>query len=263
MTLKIEKKKHKKKNIFLILLKNHMPFRNRKNRRKTYRKSKMPLSRAQVSAIKKISQVQTKKLAETKMKSKEVNDQLIGQDDQGYVISDISSLTQGTDNENREGDKAHGIGCQIGYTIQNTNTSVNYLARVVLIESDEGEYNDATDNWLLSTANEPLALSAGDPQDCLRSLNRKDFKGRVLYDRLHKLYVQETANRSGGGCMQFVKSKFFKFNHSRTFANDSSTSSTKHNLRCLVIVRAIDGSTPTAGQDVNFHFNSRYYFKDF
>lgn len=226
-----------------------------------YRKSKgrgrLPLSKAQTKAIKKIATKSIMRTAETKMLPVEHLDQKIGPDDACMVFSDLNQISQGSDNENRIGDEIIQRGLQMCYSVGvSTASEYYYFIRVLLVSADKGEGDSTSDTFLTSTANEPKVCTANDSMDILRSINRKQLK--VHFDKVHSL---RGGVNSGPNHTHYKK--FLKLRGKRYFPNDASNES-EHatNLRLVVIVRDSDGNTIPAGNDINFNFYSRYYYKD-
>lgn len=236
--------------------------------KKVYRKRKVcskpkksMLSRRQIASIAKKA---IYKQAETKMKSTETDAVAIGADDQSYVINTLSTVAQGSDNENRIGDSILQTGIQFKYCI--TMSQVSYAnpvaVRVVFYKSDKDVFNSTSANFLVSTANEPVAPTANDNLDIVRSLNRKQLN-RILYDKTHMIGSSNTGLQKGP--VAVYRTVFKKlYNKKVYFPNDASTESEHDNIRCLVIVRDAAGGTATAGQaDIDFTLMTRFYYKDF
>lgn len=231
-----------------------MPYVKKSNR-KNNNKNKV-LSTKQVANIAKRA---IHKEAETKMKSQEVSAQAIGPDDAGYINNGISTIAQGSDNENRVGDSLLQTGLQFRYFIEN-NGGRHYMVRVILFKTRKDEYNNAsTSEFLLSTANEPLTLTANDQLDIVRSFNRKSI-GKVLYDRVHQIADSASTN----GYATIFNTKFFKLGNKKVhFPKDSATETDYDNIRMLCIVRDASGGAIAAGNDIKFTLMTRYYYKDF
>lgn len=227
---------------------------------KTKNSRNLPLSKAQYKAVQKATTKALMKQSETKFKANELDAQAIGPDDACYVFNDLSSIAQGIDNEQRIGDRIVGTGIQLKYMFECTSANpINYLVRMMLISCREGEFDATTDNFLVNTSNEPLAPVANDNMDVVRSLNRKEYK--VLLDRNFSISSQTTSTGNGVGIR--YGTKFFKFKHNRAFKSDANSTSEEDNLRLIIIVRDVGGSSVAAGNDIALTINSRYYYKDF
>lgn len=229
-------------------------------RKKYTRKSKLPLSKAQYKAVQKASQKAIMKQAETKYKATELDAEPIGPDDQCYVFSNLSNLAQGTDNEQRIGDRVIGTGLHLKYMIELPTTSAtnqHYLVRMILINADESEYINPSDQFIVNTAGDRISFTANDNMDVVRSLNRKKFK--VLMDKNFSL----SYSQAGNGIPVRYGTKFFKFKHDRLFSLDANTSSSHNNLHLVVLCRSASGATVGAGEDIKLTVNARYYYKDF
>lgn len=237
-----------------------MPYarKTKKTTRKGKGKPRMP--RSSYKTVQKIVNRTLMKKSETKMFPLEVDATLIGPDDTGYLTT-LSSVASGTDNENRNGDSIYATGCNIKYYFENQSSNpFNYLVRIVIFKSDKGQFNDNTDSFLLSTANEPLALTANDNLDIIRSLNKRQHGMKVLFDKVHKI-SSSTTTTTGNQCV--FRNLFFKFKTKRYFTVDGNNESEYNNLRCLVVVRDAGGDTVSINNDIAFTLMSRYYYKDF
>lgn len=235
-----------------------MPQR-KKNYRRYKAKGKLPLSSSQVKAIQKIATKSILKQAETKFKAVELDAQAIGPDDTCYLFDNLSDISQGSDNESRVGDKILGTGLQLKWMMENTSANpFNYLVRMILFSARDGEFDATTDSFLVNTSNEPIAPTANDNMDVVRSLNRKEFK--VLMDKNYSISSQTTSTGNGVGVR--YGSPFFKFKHTRHFERDANATSVDNNLRLLIIVRDVGGTAVAAGNDIALTINSRYYYKD-
>lgn len=233
---------------------------SKKNNSKSFRKSKLPLSKAQYKAVQKATTKALMKQSETKFKATELDAQPIGPDDACYIFDSLSSIAQGIDNEQRIGDRIIGTGIQLKYMFECTSANpINYLVRMMLISCREGEFGATTDNFLVNASNEPLAPVANDNMDVVRSLNRKEYK--VLLDRNFSISSQTTSTGNGVGVR--YGTKFFKFKHNRAFKQDANSTSEDDNLRLIIIVRDVGGGAVSAGNDIALTVNARYYYKDF
>lgn len=234
-----------------------MPRQKTKSVRKY--KGKMPLSASQVKAIQKIATKSVLRQSETKFKATELDAQAIGPDDACYLFDNLSDIAQGSDNETRIGDKILGTGIQLKWMMECTSANpFNYLVRLVLLAARDGEFDATTDSFLVNTSNEPIAPTANDNMDVVRSLNRKEYK--VLMDKNYSISSQTTSTGNGVGVR--YGSPFFKFKHNRHFERDANATSVDNNLRLLVIVRDVGGSAVAADNDIALTINSRYYYKD-
>lgn len=237
-----------------------MPFK--KNYRKGKASSKNKKSVLSSKQIANIARRAIHKEAETKMKSTETDAVAIGPDDACYLVNNLSTVAQGSDNENRVGDSLLQTGIQFKYYIDNRSTAgSNYAVRVVFYKADKDKFNATTDSFLVSTGNEPLAPTGNDNLDIVRSLNRKQLNS-VLYDKTHIVTPIGTTYNKG---TSVVFRTIFKKLHNKKvyFPNDASTETEHDNIRCLVIVRSTHGGTIVDGNDINFTLMSRFYYKDF
>lgn len=236
-----------------------MPAKKGYRKNTNSRKSKLPLSKAQYKAVQKATTKAIMKVAETKFTANELDAQAIGPDDACYIFDNLSNVAQGTDHEQRIGDRILGTGILLKYMFECTSANpFNYLVRMVLLSAKEGEFTAITDNFLNNTAGEPLAPTANDNMDVVRSLNRKEYK--VLFDKNFSISSQTTTTGNGVGIR--YGTKFFKFKHTRLFPRDANAYSDNDNIRLLIIVRDVGGSAVAAGNDIALTINSRYYYKD-
>lgn len=237
----------------------------KKSNYKNKSKASMPLSSSQVKAVQKIATKSIMKKAETKMFPSEVVDEGIASGtDASVVFSDIDAVVQGTDNENRIGDSIVPRGLQYKYFLSaNTSMQSPAYARVIMIEAKNAEFAATTSNLLLDTSNEPLAPTAGDRTDIIRSLNRKEF--RVLYDKVHSLqpFTSSTTNALGTGVPTLYRQGFIKLSGVRKWATDTGNEAENRNIRCYVIVRDAYNNPGTDAANLRFELFTRYYYKDF
>lgn len=233
-----------------------MPYKKTSSKSKSKSKTTRGLSAKQVANI---ARKALMKQAETKMYPVENQNLTLGPDDVGYMILDIDNPAQGTDNEQRVGDKILGRGLQFKYNIANKSANRSYFVRVVVFQAQNEEFTAITDGGLLlNTANEPIGLTANSLQDIQRSLNRKEFQ-RVFYDKVHKL-----GKDAGGNTTDFLYvNKFFKLKDRRTFPRDTNDQSENRNFRIMFIVRDSQGATVGVDQDIQVTAYTRYYYKDF
>lgn len=197
------------------------------------------------------------KAAETKYIGATYDNIQIGPDDVCY-LGDVTTLaTQGTDNHERIGDSVTSTGLQLKYKIANNNVNRDYYVRFVVFKSDKDELNAITDNFLTNNAGDLLSFTANDDRDLLFSLNRKEMT--VLMDKTYLVGKTGSTNlRSAIYC----QNKFFKLRGKRFFPVDTDGQSENDNIRFLVVVRDSVGGTVSAGNDIDFLLQSRYFFKD-
>lgn len=239
-----------------------MPYKKNYRKRKMCAKNKKSmLSRKQIASIAKRA---IHREAETKMKSTETDAVAIGPDDQSYIVNTISTVAQGSDNENRIGDSILQTGVQFKYyfTMSQSSYANPVAVRIVFFKSDKDTFNATTSNFLVSTSNEPTACTANDNLDIVRSLNRKQLN-RILYDKTHVIASGNSSTQKGAPVI--FRTVFKKlYNKKVYFPSDASTESEHDNIRCLVIVRDASGATATAGAaDIDFTLMTRFYYKDF
>lgn len=197
--------------------------------------------------------------AETKMKATELDAQLIGPDDACYIFDGLTNIAQGSDNEQRIGDKVNSTGLQIKWMLECQSANpFNYLVRIILIKVKDQEFSATTDNFLVNTANEPLAFTGNDNVDVLRSLNKKEYS--VLWDKNFSISSQTSATGNSVGVR--YGTRFFRLKDARFFAADANAYSAEGNLRLVIAVRDVGGDTVAAGNDIALTCHSRYYYKD-
>lgn len=202
------------------------------------------------------------KQSETKMFPLETTFSSLTNALQGQIINISQVATQGTDNEQRIGDRIRAIGCEFRFILSQTNGDANAHVRVILYISNRNEFSTNNDAILLSTSNEPIQLTAGDATDLIRSVNKKQVK--VLFDKQFILSKADVDNAGtgavGNGNSPYkMYRKFFKLNHDMLFPVDGSGEAERGNVRLLFVSRNVASAT----HQVDGECMTRFYYKDF
>lgn len=193
--------------------------------------------------------------AEMKCFGVEQTEQVLTPATAGYVYQ-LSTITEGTGPSQRIGTQITRKGCHFKYAIKHMSTVIPAFVRVVLYSSDAGQMNDATDSLLLDINDDPQTLTAGDLQDILGRLNKKQLVAH--YDKVHKLQSGLSTTAEGNAPNFLFVNKWLK----KVFGKMDyiGSESQRNNLRCLVIVREVDNDTNNPG--VEFTLESRLFYTD-
>lgn len=170
-------------------------------------------------------------------------------------IYDLSRVPSGNQDHQRIGDKISGFRVSLKWLLRATTAALNgsgYL-RVVLYAAEFGQYNDATDTFLLDTSNEPLAPVADNLDDIVAPLNKKGFS--VFHDKVYQYGNTDSTTRDP------IKTGMIsvKLNTIQQYASDTTGDSRKNNIRLLVIQRGVTTASASGG---TFTFRSRFFYKD-
>lgn len=170
-------------------------------------------------------------------------------------VYDLSRVPSGNQDHQRVGDKISGFRVSLKWLLRASTAATNgngYL-RVVLYAAEFGTYDDAADNFILDTSNEPAALTAENLDDIVAPLNKKAFS--VFHDKVYQFGATDSATRDP------IKTGIIsvKLNTIQQYLSDTTADSRKNNLRLLVILRGVTTANTSTGI---FTFRSRFFYKD-
>ncbi len=155
------------------------------------------------------------------------------------TVVNLSDISQGDDQDNREGNRIRLLHLLMRYSVQsNAASNVSALRVMILIDNEQ--------DGVLPTPTQVLQVAG----DYLSPLNRTSFgRFKVLYDRVHNVNI--------GTNNEFINAKVFKKLNKNCFyeaASGADTSSRKGNIY-LMLLSNEPTNGPTFDAAWRFAFN--------
>lgn len=172
-----------------------------------------------------------------------------------FIYNDLTRVPQGIGDHQRIGDKISGFRLSLKWMFAATTAlpQGTGFIRLVLFAAEKDYFDAASDNFILDTSNNPTALSAGNLDDIVAPLNKKDMS--VFLDKVYQFGATDSGSRDK------QKTGVMSPKLNMTFQYDSNTTedARKNNMRLLVFIRTSTAASTCLG---NLTFRSRFFYKD-